>query len=131
MYKHILKEKGQIFEEAVTLPKTSAHVCANGLNVGNQLGMLACTLTAKTTVAIAAGKKVTVTFQHADSEGGPYAEYGACTVTTADALSVGPGGVVARCLLPPDSKKWIKAALACDDTAASGSLDIFIEYLAR
>jgi len=131
MYKHILKERGQIFEEGVALPKTSAHVCAGALNVGNNLGMLACALTARSPVAVAAGKTVTVALQHADAGGGPYADHSAHAVTLADALAVSPGGVVTRVVLPPDTKPWIKAAVSCDDAAASGSLDVFVEYLAR
>jgi len=131
MYKHILKEKGQVFEEGVSLPKTSAYTCATALNVGNNLGMLACTLTAKSPVAVAAGKTVTIALQHADSRDGLYANHSAHAVTLATVLAVSPGGVVARVVLPPDTKPWIKAVVSCDDAAASGSLDVFVEYLAR
>jgi hypothetical protein len=129
MYKHVLKERGQIFAEGVLLP--GPHVCAAGLKVGRQLGMLACTLTAKNSVAIAAGKTLTVTFQDAGSEGGPYSDHSSHAVTLAGGLRVGPGGVAARIMLPPDARDWIRVRLACDDEAASGALDIFVEYLAR
>jgi len=131
MYKHILKERGQIFEEAVTLPRTNPHVCATALNVGNQHGMLACTLTANASVVIATGKAVTLVFQHADSEGGVYADHSTHTVALVDALHVAPGGLVARVVLPPDTKPWIRAKLSCDDGAAVGSIDVSVEYLAR
>ena len=131
MYKHVLKERGQIFEEAVALPRTSPHVCAAGLHVGNRLGMLACTLTARTGVTIASGKTLTVAFLEADGENGAYSGHSSHAVTLAGALHAGPGGVVARFVLPPDAKDWIKAKLSCDDEAASGSLDVFVEYLAR
>ena len=131
MYKHILKERGQIFEEGVALPLAAAHVCPTGLNVGNTLGMLACAITAALPVAIAAGKAVAVAFQHADSADGPYADHSTHSVTLAAALSASPGGVVARFVLPPDTKPWIKAKVSCDDAGASGALDVFIEYLAR
>jgi len=131
MYNHILKERGQIFEEGVSLPLAAAHACAHGLNVGNKLGMLACTITAAGPVIIAAGKAVTVSFQHADAADGPYAEFGTHALTLADALEAAPGGVVARVVLPPDAKPWIRVGIACDDADASGTLDVFIEYLAR
>jgi len=124
-------EAGQIFEEGVALPKAAPYACATGLNVGNNLGMLSCTITAKTNVSIAAGKKATVTFQHAESQDGPYTDCSTHTVSLAAALSVGAGGVVARIVLPLDSKPWIKAVVSCDDTAASGSINVFVEYLAR
>jgi hypothetical protein len=131
MYKHILMERGQIFEEGVSLPKSAPHACAIGLNIGNKLGMLACAITAKTAVAIAAGKKVTVSFQHADSNTGTYSDHSTHTVTLANALNVGPGGIVARVVLPPDARRWLKAVVSCDDTAATGSVNVFVEYLAR
>ena len=129
MYKHVLKERGQIFAEGVALP--GPHVCAAGLKVGRQLGTLACTLTAKNSVAIAAGKTLTVTFQDAGSEGGAYSDHSSHAVTLAGALHVGQGGVVARIVLPLDARDWIKVKLACDDETASGTVDIFVEYLAR
>jgi hypothetical protein len=131
MYKHILKARDQIFEEGIKLPLAAPHACANGLNVGNKLGMLACTLTAGTLVRIAAGAAITVSLQHADTAGGPYADCSAHSVTLADALSVSHGGLVTRVVLPPDTKPWIKAQVDCDDADASGSIDVFIEYLAR
>ena len=131
MYNHILKERGQIFEEGVSLPLAAAHACANGLNVGNKLGMLACTITAGAAVNIAAGAAVTISFRHADTADGPYADCGTHAVTLADALEAAPGGLVARVVLPPDTKPWIKAKVSCDDTGASGSVDVFVEYLAR
>ena len=130
MYKHILKERGQIFEEGVALPIHAPHVCAKGLNVGNRLGMLACAITASNSVSIAPGKTITVTFLHGDSDGA-YGEHSSHAISFADGLDVGPGGVVARMLLPPDARRWIKATLSCDDAAASGALDVFAEYLAR
>jgi len=131
MYKHILKEKGQIFEEGVVLPKTTAYTCATALNVGNNLGMLGCTITAKSAVTIAATKTVTVTLQHADSQAGSYADHSTHTISLVTARSISPGGVVARVVLPPDTKSWIKAVVSCNDTAAAGSVDVFVEYLAR
>ena len=128
MYKHILMERGQIFEEGVALPLSATHICAAGLNVGNRLGMLACAITAKSNVSIAAGKTITVAFLHSDSDGA-YGEHSSHTVTLAGALELGPGGVVARVVLPPDTRRWIKAALSCDDAAASGSINVFIEFL--
>jgi len=131
MYKHILKEKGQIFEEGVALPKVAAHSCATALNVGNNLGMLACTITAKSAVTIAAAKTVSVALRHADSQDGAYSDHSTHTLTLAAALAASPGHVVARVVLPPDIKPWVKALVSCDDTAAAGSIDVFVEYLAR
>ena len=128
MYKHILMERGQIFEEGVALPISAPHICAAGLNIGNKLGMLACAVTAKSDVSIAAGTTLTVTFLHSDSDGA-YGEHSSHTITLADALELGPGGVVARVLLPPDARRWIKAVVSCDDAAASGSINVFIEFL--
>lgn len=131
MYLHTLKERGQIFEQAMALPQVAIHDCPTALNVGNELGMLSCTITANTAVAIAAGKIVTFSFMHSDSQDGTYTEQGRTTITTATALSASPGRVVARAVFPPDTKRWIKMRVACDDAAASGSVDVFVEYLAR
>ena len=131
MYNHTLMVRGQIFEEGVPLPKTTPYTCATALNVGNKLGMLACTVTAKTAVTIAAGSTVTLTFHHGDSESGTYANHSTHTVTLAGALNVSPGGVVARVVLPPDTKRWLKALVSCSATGATGSINVFAEYLAR
>jgi hypothetical protein len=128
MYKHTLKELGQIFEEGISLPQASPYLCATALNVGNNVGMLACTITANTEVAIAAGQAVTIAFQHGDSEAGAFTDHSSHSITLAAAVTVAPGRIVARVVLPPDTKPWLKAKVG---SSGSGKIDVFIEYLAR
>lgn len=130
MYKNILKAHDQLFELGVVLPKTAAYTCAQGLPLGTGQNALAVTIAAKTPVAIAAAKAFTVTLAESD-DNVTFADTVTMSVTYATAQVFTAGSAVCRFPLPALGKKWLKVKVSCTDAAASGSVDVFTEYLAR
>lgn len=124
----------QYFEKGIALPGSAGVVCANALAVGQHHGALAVTLVADGAVSIPAAKKLTVTIQGSDAEGGAFADIaGAPEMSvsggTGATTSFGDGETIGKLVLP-DMAAFAKIKLTTDG-AATGKVDVFLNYLAR
>jgi hypothetical protein len=128
MYKHTLKVHGQYLAQAQPLP-AGAGEDGNGatLKLSGDLGGQEVAVEAASAVTLAAGKALTVTLKHSDN-GAEWEELGA---VKAGAGEYPAGDILARFVIPTNCRKLVKAHLATDDAAASGSVHVYPHYLAR
>lgn len=83
-------------------------------------------------VTISAGKSLTVTVQDCDTQGGTYVDVPVLFKKTfAGATTIKAGEVVGVLPLASDVRQFVKVKLATDDTAPTGTVDVFTTYLPR
>lgn len=124
----------QYFGKDVSLPSSESTVCATALAVGRHHGALVVTIAAKGAVSIPSGKKLTVSLQGADTEGGTFADIpGAPEMSVSagasEAVAFTDGDIIGKLVLP-DMQPYAKVKLTTDG-AATGKVDVYLGYLAR
>lgn len=134
MYNHTLVFDDQVFEQGLALPVNTSATAANPMRVGKAAGKLAVSVLAGDgNVALALGKKLTLSILESDAEDGPFTAPAAAPsleITYAEAFTPDQGDKIASMILPVDAGKWVKAVVATDDAAAAGQIDVILEYTA-
>jgi hypothetical protein len=96
------------------------------------MGGISITAVAKTDVAIADTKTLTITVLDCDSETGSYVEIGKiCVLLSSGATTYEAGTVLGQFILPPSARSWTKINIATDDATATGTIDVFAEMIPR
>ncbi|MDD7202432.1 MAG: hypothetical protein SPF89_11215 [Sphaerochaetaceae bacterium] len=95
---------------------------------GGQNGTLCYKVTAAKAASIAEGKMLTVEILSGDTEDGMEM---IAIKTIRGAKTFAKGELVLDFVLPPSSKEYTAVKLTCDDSAATGSVDAYLQYLAR
>jgi len=135
MYKHRTILENQAFQMGLTVPVNTTATGTKALRAGQSQGALAISVIANENIALALGKKFTLSFTESDSEDGVYAAPKTAvsvSVTHAEALAnVRKGTVLISLVLPEDCGKFVKAVFGTDDAAAAGTADVILDYLAR
>ncbi|MBT7082065.1 MAG: hypothetical protein HN929_11495 [Chloroflexi bacterium] len=131
MYKHKLLFDNQMFETGMTVPVTATEA-STGLRAGGTRSRIAVTVLAATEVKIADAKKFTISLKECATETGTFAAPAASSsmVTTMSAATTyAVGDRISSLVLPENIGKWVKAVITTDDTAPTGKIDVFLEYL--
>lgn len=95
---------------------------------GGQNGAICVKVVAASACSIAASKKLTVEIQSGDTADGVET---IDTKVVAGAKTFAKGELVYDYVLPPSSREYTTVKLTCDDSAATGSVDVYLQYLAR
>ena len=133
MYNHKLIVEDQVFELGMTLPASNSSLCDNALRVDGTNGRLAvCVTAADDNVVLATTKKLTLSYTECDTETGSFttpAPNQTLVKTASGSYQPDSGDVIMRMLLPTEVKKWVKTTLTTDDAAATGKVNVFLEYV--
>ena len=132
MYNHKLILTNQMFEAGKTIPANTSADASTAGRAGGTKSRLAVTVTAATATSIDIGKQFILTLKECATETGTFVTPGAApsmTVTYAAATDFAVGERIASLVLPENIGKWVKARVATNDAAATGTLNIFLEYL--
>lgn len=101
--------------------EASRAVRVNGTNGSLRAQVIA----GKEGLKIASGKKITVTATECDIEQGEFVSNGITVIKTMPAAATYlPGEIIAEMAFDTACKKWAKVTVACDDTAATGSIKV-------
>ncbi len=133
MYKHSLKSADDYLAAAQTLPQNaSAAGNAGARDFCRAQGALEVTVAAHADILLAQGTNLSLGLEHSD-DGQAFAPAGGDVVLTAQGapLLLDEGRIVCRLAVPSDLKRHARLRIATTDPAASGSLDAWLEYLAR
>lgn len=95
---------------------------------GGQNGALCIKVVASKAAAIAADKTLTVEIMSGAAKDSLEA---IDKTTVSGAKAFAKGELVYDYVLPPSAKEWTSVRLTCDDAAATGSVDVYLQYLAR
>lgn len=125
-----LKSAQDYLFEGTTVPANATTTGSANL-VGGTNGQLEIIAVAKTALAIADTKVITVKLTGSATEGGSFVDVDTLYTLTA---SGGDGAIVAGTVLgsyiiTPDDPLWIKAVAITDDAGATGTLDVYIKQL--
>jgi len=133
MYNHKLIFESNMFEDGMTVPANTNADADAGMRVGGQEGRLAVTITAKTSCLIHDEDILTVTLKDCATESGSYAAISpaySVSITHAADTTYAAGDEIISILVPPGVGKWLKPNIATDDAGATGTMNVFVEYLA-
>lgn len=122
------------FATGQTIPaNTNADGDEGALKVAKTMQRLRVVLAAKTTIALADTKALTMKLKSCATEGGSYADIpGASqTYTASGAKTWAAGEEIMSIPIPHDEDggDFIKANVATTDAAATGTFDVFVEML--
>ena len=133
MYKNILRVNGDYLAKAQALPvNTSAPGNGGPIRAHNTQGALELAIVAATQVGFSSGKSLTVTVQDCDTQNGSYADVPVLFKKTfAGATTIKAGEVIGVLPLASDVRPFVKVKLTTDDTAPTGTVDVFTTYLPR
>ncbi|GEM_PF-2878815 len=95
---------------------------------GGQNGAICVKVVAASACSIVASKTLTVEIQSGDTADGVET---IDTKVVAGAKTFAKGELVYDYVLPPSSREYTTVKLTCDDSAATGSVDVYLQYLAR
>jgi hypothetical protein len=137
MFNHKLIFENQMFKAGMTIPANAKTDAPTAVRVGGIPNRLAVTVVTKTETKITAAKKITITLTECDTEAGSFAAPTAnpsmvvtMSATTPPAQTIyAIGDRIASLVLPENIGKWVKASITTDDTGATGTIDVFLEYL--
>jgi len=135
MYKHKLIFENQMFEDGTTVPANTSTTIGDttALRVDGTRSRMAVTVLAKTTVAIADTKTLTISLKECATEDGTFAaptpDSHSVVITMSGATAYAVGDRIASLILPENIGEWVKPVISTNDAAASGTIDVIIEYL--
>ena len=130
MYKKVLKAEDQLFGKDMTLPVNTTASCAQALRTSGHGGSLAVTIDAKSAVSLPAATKLSVVIKDGDTETG-LATVVTHTLEFATAKAFTAGDVIARIPLVDKTRLYTGVAIGTDKAGVTGTVDVFLEYLAR
>lgn len=132
MYKHTLRVHGESLIQGEAVPKNTVFNGTSILRAGASMSGVEVLVQANTPVSISAGKSLTLTLQHSQDGSTFIALPGIAKATfAAGANTFEEGDTLLRFTLPSDCLPYIKAAIATDDAAAGGNVNVVLGYLAR
>jgi hypothetical protein len=125
-----LRYVNQDYHSAVALKDAGSGVAGQVLKTGKggQNGALCIIVRAASAVSIAASKALTITVKDGAAEDSLASKQ---AFTVSGAKTYAAGVVVWDFVLPPSINEWTGVTVTCDDTAATGALDVYLKYLAR
>lgn len=133
MYKSILRANGEYLAKGQAVPvNTTTAGNAGPIRAHNTMGGLELQIVGATAGGISAGKTLTVKVQDCDTQGGTYADIPQrfiMTYGTAKTFKVGE--LLGVLPLPTTCRQFVKASITTDDTAPTGTLDIFAGHNPR
>lgn len=133
MYKNTLTVYGEHLAKAQSLPAdASAEGNGGARRAGSMLGAAEVVMVAASSVTLAEGTTLTLMMQQS-TDGETFTDIPVQFRKTvaASSMNVAAGEVMARLPLPSDAGSFVRAVMATDDAAATGSVDIIFEYLPR
>jgi hypothetical protein len=134
MYKHKLIFDDQKFEGGMALPANANADCDTPMRVNGVNGKLAVTVLAASPVSLAAGATMTMALKEAEAEddtAAPYAPAQSLVMTApTGGYSAPTGDTIMTMIVPVDFNNWCVPNIATTDPAASGTVDVILEYLA-
>ena len=133
MYNQKLRVNGEYLAKAQTVPvNTTAAGNSGPIRADNTMGGLELQIVAATAIAISAGKSLTVNLLDCDTQGGTFATLPqSFKATYASAKSFKAGELIGVLPLPSTCRQFVKVSLTTDDTAPTGTVDIFAGYNPR
>ena len=132
MYKGKVHVYAEEFYENEALPRNTSKTSDVILQAGGTMGALQITCQAAGAVALAASSSISLEVMDDAAEDGSFATQAVqASKTFSKAASFGTGDVILSCVLPLEAKNFIKVKLSTTDTAASGNVNVFAEYLPR
>ena len=127
MYKTKNTFDDDYFEKGMTIPANTNADGVNELFADKTLGSLEVIGRVKTAITLTGN--LVVDYMHADAAGGSYTSLHVATIATADIGD--PDTHFERYVIPSSAKNWIKINIATTDVGALGTLDFFLNYLAK
>lgn len=99
--------------------------------IGGTNGQLEIIAVAKTAIAVADTKIITVKIAGSDTEGGSFTDVATLFGLTATGGSgaIPAGTVLGSYIITPENPLWYKAVAITDDAGATGTLDVYIKQL--
>ncbi|MFV0421684.1 hypothetical protein [Oleidesulfovibrio sp.] len=132
MYNHTLRINGEFLASAQQMP-ANTQVTGNGgvSRAGSMCGAAEVVVKAVAPVTLAAGKSFTLHLEHGDAEDSLSVMPVAFTRQYTDGLNATAGDIIARLPVPSDAGRYVRALLGTDDAAASGTVDVFMDFIPR
>lgn len=133
MYKNQLTVYGEHLAKEQQLPaSTSAEGNGGSQKAGSMLGAVEVVMVAATSVHLAENATLTLSMQES-TDNTVFSNMPVQYIRKAvgGAMDFAAGDVVARLPLSSDAGKHVKAVMATDDAAATGTVNIIFEYLPR
>lgn len=134
MYKEKLQFDSQVFEEGMTIPANTNDTADTPQRVGGHDGRLAVTIKAATSTLIHDEDILTVTFLDGPTSAtadDALSPLHTVTLTMTADTTYAAGDEIISIIIPRGVNKWMTVNVATDDAGATGTIDIYLEYLAN
>lgn len=133
MYGHKLRVNGEYLAKGQVVPvNTSTPGNSGPIRAHNTSGGLELQIVAATACTMSAGKTLTVKMLDCDTQTGSFAEIPQrFAATYAGAKTFKAGEVIGVLPLPTTCRQFVKCTLQTDDTAPTGTVDVFAGYNPR
>lgn len=127
-----LKSAQDYLFEDTTVPANTT-TTGDAQLVGGTNGALEIKVIAKTALAIANTKVITIKLTGSSTEDGSFTDVATLYSLTASGGdgAIDAGTELGQYIPNPEDPLWLKAVVTTDDAAATGTIDCYIKYLAR
>jgi hypothetical protein len=126
-----LIDESAIYHKGVATPQnTTANGSVVRSGAGGQNGACEVVLTPATAIGLADTKTLTITVQDS-ADGTSFATVDSFVRTASGATTLPAGTPVWKFVLPETIREYTRVQIATTDAAATGTVDVFLKYLAR